>query len=105
MSILPIQIPLLIQTMIDYYSQKIIRQQKLHKEYIRQLTLLLQCHNESMHEERWGLYKIAYVNADGTKVWTDDSEEVYLGQEMLNDIDRRRNEIRLEFIRKEQGLE
>lgn len=101
MSQLPIQIPLLVEKMIVYYRKRMIHLEKVHKEYIRKLSIELQDIYEDMHEEQWGWYKIAYVDKNGVEVWTDDSREVYVAQEILNNIDRRRNKMQLELYKEQ----
>ena len=45
-----------------------------------------------------GVYKVSYVMSDGTKMWTDDPQEVYAEYRQLEELDNKRNEITKQLI-------
>ena len=65
---------------------------------IQELARQLKQNYEWSHDMEWGLYKVSYVMSDGTKMWTDDPQEVYVEYRQLIELDNKRNEITKQLI-------
>jgi hypothetical protein len=65
---------------------------------IQELTRELAQNYKWNHDIEWGYYKIWYVKPDGTKVWTDDPQEVYIEYKQLKELDKKRDEITKQLI-------
>lgn len=65
---------------------------------IQELSRELREYYECNHDIEWGWYKFAYFNPDGTQVWTDAPQEIYVEYKQLEELDRKRSEITKQLI-------